>query len=155
MHARLAVLASLIGSSVARVPRAVIVLTSNSKYPAGTPREIDGKTTGWYERSPLLRALPCSKPGLLGSRYLAEAAHPYWAFKDLGFDVTFASVQGGEAPVDPGSLPGDADDVRFWEDGDLQARTKSTVPLRHIDPDQVAWTRSSHDSPSLPSESDP
>ena len=39
--------------------------------------------------------------------WLEELASPYYLFKDAGFDVTVASVKGGEIPVDEASLQGD------------------------------------------------
>ncbi|BDG74417.1 type 1 glutamine amidotransferase domain-containing protein [Roseomonas fluvialis] len=39
--------------------------------------------------------------------HFEELATPYWAFRDAGFAVEIASIQGGAAPVDPGSHPGD------------------------------------------------
>ena len=91
---------------------AVIVLTSNSQYPEDSERAKAGKTTGWY---------------------LPEAVHPYWRFRDAGFRVVFASVDGGHAPVDPGSMPGDDECARFWDDAELRGLTENTVRLSDID----------------------
>eukprot|EP01111_Echinosteliopsis_oligospora_P002635 TRINITY_DN13974_c0_g1_i1.p1 TRINITY_DN13974_c0_g1~~TRINITY_DN13974_c0_g1_i1.p1 ORF type:complete len:229 (-),score=76.05 TRINITY_DN13974_c0_g1_i1:39-725(-) len=42
-----------------------------------------GKPTGWYA---------------------PEAIHPFYVFKHAGYDITWASPAGGEAPLDPGSV---------------------------------------------------
>ncbi len=55
----------------------LVVLTSHSKLGD------TGKPTGWY---------------------LSELAHPYVIFMNHGFAVTFASPEGGRAPLDPASI---------------------------------------------------
>jgi hypothetical protein len=49
---------------------------------------------------------------------LEELASPYFVFKDAGFEITVASIKGGEIPVDPASLQGDfktAEATKFLE----------------------------------------
>ncbi|WP_052708275.1 type 1 glutamine amidotransferase domain-containing protein [Xenorhabdus poinarii] len=36
--------------------------------------------------------------------YYEELATPYWKLVDAGYDVEIASIKGGKAPADPGSL---------------------------------------------------
>ena len=60
--------------------------------------------------------------------YLPEAAHPHTVFTEAGFELTYASIKGGEAPVDLGSIDATKDDeecVKFLESG----VHKSTVAL--------------------------
>ncbi|MEM1101073.1 MAG: hypothetical protein AAGH73_06035 [Pseudomonadota bacterium] len=40
--------------------------------------------------------------------YMDEMAAPYWALRDAGYAVDFASITGGKAPVDPSSIAEDA-----------------------------------------------
>lgn len=57
-------------------------------------------------------------PGALNATgfYLSEAAHPYAVFRDAGYEVVFASPEGGFAPVDPKSLDlKDKENKIFWE----------------------------------------
>ena len=44
----------------------------------------------------------------LAGLWLEELAAPYYMFRDAGFKVTIASIEGGEIPVDETSLKGDA-----------------------------------------------
>ncbi|XP_048581928.1 glyoxalase 3 [Nematostella vectensis] len=54
-------------------------------------------------------------PGWKTGWYLPEAAHPYHVFKQNGYQVTFASPLGGDAPMDPGSY-------QDWKDKDDACR---------------------------------
>ncbi len=96
--------------SVSRPLRVVIGLTSNDRYPDGTP-------TGWW---------------------LPEAVHPHNVFTRAGWEVRFASVKGGVAPVDPKSVrEADAEGLAFWSDRSLRALTEETVPFSSVDPQDV------------------
>lgn len=64
-------------------PKILFVLTSFTDIP-NSP-----KKTGWY---------------------LPEFAHPYHKLSPLA-DITIASPRGGEAPIDPGSIEPNTDDV--------------------------------------------
>lgn len=59
--------------------------------------------------------------------YLPEAAHPYAEFKKAGYAMTFASIKGGAAPVDLGSVDATKEDavcVAFYAEG---SETRSLV----------------------------
>lgn len=63
--------------------------------------------------------------------WLEEYAIPYLLFKTAGLDVTVASVKGGEAPLDPRSVPdGGAD--KQWDD--VVSILKSTLSVDSINP---------------------
>jgi putative intracellular protease/amidase len=55
----------------------------------------------------------CSNHNKLGDTddvtgvWAEELATPYYTFKDAGFDITIASIEGGEVHIDPASLHGD------------------------------------------------
>lgn len=68
----------LVTASQIDAAKVLMVLTSH-----GTLGEEDGEPTGWY---------------------LPEAAHPFAVFDEAGVEMTWASPQGGKAPVDPGSV---------------------------------------------------
>jgi len=91
--------------------KVLIVCTSIDKFP-------DGSATGWY---------------------LPEAAHPYWKFNEAGWEVTWASIAGGVAPCDPGSVDASKEDteaMKFWNDEELRAATvNKTVKLDGCKPE--------------------
>ena len=88
--------------------KALIVLTSHALL--GTT----GKPTGYY---------------------LSEAAHPYHELTKAGIEVEFASVKGGEAPVDPKSLDmKDAVNKEVWNSPEIRKKLKNTLRLSDIDP---------------------
>ena len=69
--------------------------------------------------------------------WLEEFAAPYYVFKDAGADVTLASPQGGQPPLDPKSdEPGAQTDAtrRFKADAAAQAALASTVQLDGLAP---------------------
>ncbi|KAK0546359.1 hypothetical protein OC861_003888 [Tilletia horrida] len=69
--------------------------------------------------------------------YLPECAHPYYVLKDAGFEFTFASPKGGEAPLDQSSVEAfkdDEDSKKFLADPEAQKLVKNTVKLSEIDP---------------------
>lgn len=90
--------------------RALIVLTSTDEMP-----EID-RETGYY---------------------IDEMAAPWAALKDAGAEITFASIKGGEPPVDPNSLAEDGDDPapvkRVLADDAAQSALRTTPPIEEID----------------------
>ena len=68
--------------------------------------------------------------------WLEEFAAPYYVFKDAGAQVTLASPQGGQPPLDPKSDAPDAQTDatrRFKADAAAQAELASTVPLSEVD----------------------
>lgn len=87
------------------MPSVLMVLTSVEKFPDGSP-------TGWY---------------------LPEAAHPYYKFKEAGYDVTWASI-GGTALCDPSSIDAtkeDAECVKFA--AEEMAKTTNQAKLADVD----------------------
>ncbi len=74
--------------------------------------------------------------------WLSELAHPYYKFTESGITVDIASPKGGEAPIDPRSLPSnprspDSGDVlgrRFLSRSQDVAKLKQTKKLEEIDP---------------------
>ncbi|SDJ94200.1 type 1 glutamine amidotransferase domain-containing protein [Microbulbifer yueqingensis] len=66
--------------------------------------------------------------------HLSEAAQPWRVLREAGFHVDFATPEGGEAPIDPGSK--DMDDSvnrEFLEDEDVNAKIKSAPALKELD----------------------
>jgi putative intracellular protease/amidase len=89
-------------------PRILMVLTSHSELGD------TGKKTGFW---------------------LPELTHPYYEFKEAGYLIDVASIQGGIAPVDPKSFEEpDHTNQRFLQDAELMAKVFRTLPLSKIDP---------------------
>lgn len=69
--------------------------------------------------------------------YFDEMASPYWALTDAGDEVEIASIEGGAAPIDPGSLGEEgkrpAAVQRFLEDSKSMAKLSATRPVAGID----------------------
>ncbi|MBO0595836.1 type 1 glutamine amidotransferase domain-containing protein [Nesterenkonia sp. E16_7] len=64
--------------------------------------------------------------------WLEELAAPYYRFKDAGYEITLASPQGGQPPLDPASNTPDfqTDDTRrFEDDAEATAALAETVRL--------------------------
>ena len=64
--------------------------------------------------------------------WLEELAAPYYAFKDAGAEITLASPQGGNPPLDPKSNEPDFQTElthRFEADEEAKAQLASTVRL--------------------------
>ncbi|MBO0664488.1 type 1 glutamine amidotransferase domain-containing protein [Jiella sp. MQZ9-1] len=67
--------------------------------------------------------------------WLEEFAAPYYVFKDAGAEITLASPQGGEPPLDPKSGAPDAQTDatrRFDHDPEAQAALKTTRMLANV-----------------------
>ncbi|CAM9892634.1 unnamed protein product [Discosporangium mesarthrocarpum] len=67
--------------------------------------------------------------------WLEEIAAPYLTFKDAGFEVVLASVNGGEPPCDKGSKEESfltEHTSRFQADPEAQAKLLDTVPLASV-----------------------
>lgn len=66
--------------------------------------------------------------------WLAEFAVPYYEFQKAGYDVTLASIAGGEIPVDPTSetVLRDSEAKRFEQDEAAQQQLHHSVPLSGI-----------------------
>ncbi|PJI99409.1 putative intracellular protease/amidase [Acidovorax sp. 69] len=70
--------------------------------------------------------------------WLEEFAAPYYVFKDAGADITLASPQGGQPPLDPKSDDPDAQTDatrRFKGDADAQQQLAHTVRLSGVSVD--------------------
>ena len=68
--------------------------------------------------------------------WLEEFAAPYYAFVDAGVQVTLASPEGGQPPLDPKSDQEDTqteDTDRFKQDEDAQERLANTLPLGNVE----------------------
>jgi len=67
--------------------------------------------------------------------WLEELAAPYYAFKDVGADITLASPKGGQPPLDPKSdEPAFQTDLtrRFNDDAAAKAQLANTVRLEGV-----------------------
>ncbi len=79
-----------------------------------------------------------SKLGNTGNKtgfWLEEFASPYYVFKDAGAEITLASPQGGQPPLDPKSDDPDAQTEatqRFSKDVAAQVQLANTVELPDI-----------------------
>ena len=68
--------------------------------------------------------------------WLEEFAAPYYVFKDAGADVTLASPEGGQPPLDPNSNSDDAQTdatKRFKDDDAAQRDLANTKKLAEVD----------------------
>jgi putative intracellular protease/amidase len=67
--------------------------------------------------------------------WLEELTTPYYIFKDAGFRVTVASIQGAAIPIDPRSQETDAPSVqRFLKDDAAQIDIARTPALHTVNP---------------------
>ncbi|MFD1840017.1 type 1 glutamine amidotransferase domain-containing protein [Paracidovorax cattleyae] len=67
--------------------------------------------------------------------WLEEFAAPYYVFKDAGAEITLASPEGGQPPLDPKSDDESAQTDatrRFKADADAQQQLATTVPLASV-----------------------
>jgi putative intracellular protease/amidase len=69
--------------------------------------------------------------------FLGELTHPLEVFEKAGVPVEFASIKGGEPPVDGLDLE-DEVNKRYWNDAAFRAKLASTKKLSDIDPDDYA-----------------
>jgi putative intracellular protease/amidase len=69
--------------------------------------------------------------------WLEELAVPYYLFRDAGLEVDIASIRGGKAPIDPGSIaaakPG-SPAARFQADEAARRKLESTRPIDELQP---------------------
>jgi putative intracellular protease/amidase len=92
-------------------PRILIVITSHDRL-----GDTDEKTGFWLE----------------------ELASPYYVFVDAGAEVTLASIQGGQPPLDPKSdLPESQTEStqRFMGDGSAKVKLQNTLSVASVNPD--------------------
>lgn len=69
--------------------------------------------------------------------WLGEFTDPYYEFKDAGYNITLASPQGGEPPVDEMSRLTEhitGSNQRFQDDDELKQKFSSTKKLSEINP---------------------
>ena len=64
--------------------------------------------------------------------YLSEVTHPLAVMDAAGIPVEFASIQGGEPPVDGFDLE-DATNARYWNDENFRRAIKNTAKLADVD----------------------
>lgn len=94
------------------------------------------------EKEPLNKILiAITSHGTLGKNsgdstgyYLSEVSHAYYVFKEAGFQVEFASPQGGQSPVDGYNLA-DPDNKRFVNDSIAQAAINNALPATEVNVD--------------------
>jgi len=96
-------------------PKALFVLTSVDRYPTSAGR-MAGQPTGYH---------------------MDEMAAPYWALRDAGLEVDFASTSEGTPPVDPTTLgdPGRRIPTvqRFLDDPASQERVAASTSITQRD----------------------
>lgn len=69
--------------------------------------------------------------------YLAEVTHPLAVLDAAGIPVEFASIQGGEPPVDGLDLS-DATNARYWNDAAFREAVRATRRLADVEPARYA-----------------
>lgn len=69
--------------------------------------------------------------------YLGEVTHPLAELEAAGIPVEFASIQGGEPPVDGLKLD-DAVNARYWSDDAFRDAIRTTARLEDVDPSRYA-----------------
>ncbi len=69
--------------------------------------------------------------------FLGELTHPLEVFEKAGIPVEFASIKGGEPPVDGLDL-GDEVNARYWGNADFRAKLAATKKLSEISPSDYA-----------------
>lgn len=69
--------------------------------------------------------------------YLAEVTHPLQQLEAAGIPVEFASIQGGEPPVDGLDLQ-DGTNAHYWGDAQFRHAVRTTARLEDVDPARYA-----------------
>ncbi|MFK0274121.1 type 1 glutamine amidotransferase domain-containing protein [Ensifer sp. NPDC090286] len=69
--------------------------------------------------------------------YLGEVTHPLSVLEAAGIAVEFASIKGGEPPVDGLDLEDDTN-RRYWNDEAFRAAIRTTARLDDVDPERYA-----------------
>jgi putative intracellular protease/amidase len=69
--------------------------------------------------------------------YLGEVTHPLAELKEAGVAVEFASIKGGEPPVDGLDLS-DPINARFWNDAAFRKQVANTMRLADVNPSKYA-----------------
>ena len=115
-------------------------------HKAGLHPEYNGPTT----KLPGMRALivttshdvlaePGETEGPATGVMASEFTHPYYTFLDGGMEVDIASIQGGQIPIDPGTLRfpvKSPEDERYLNDPVAQAKVKNSIPIADVDIEQ-------------------
>ncbi len=70
--------------------------------------------------------------GISTGFWMAELTHPLAQLQDAGIAVEFASIQGGQAPIDGFDL-NDPVNARFWSDKDFRHSLRNTLRLADAD----------------------
>ena len=65
--------------------------------------------------------------------FLGELTHPLEVFEKAGVPVEFASIRGGEPPVDGLDL-NDEVNARYWNNAEFRAKLAATKKLSEVDP---------------------
>jgi putative intracellular protease/amidase len=96
---------------------------------------------GAAEQKPVLMVL--TSHGELGGTgqptgfFLGELTHPLEVFEKAGVPVEFASIKGGQPPVDGLDLD-DEVNARYWHDKEFRAKLAATKKLADVDPADYA-----------------
>lgn len=69
---------------------------------------------------------------------LAEVTHPLEKLKDAGIAVEFASIKGGDAPLDGLEDMNDPVIARFWADSDFRHAMANTLCIDDVDPSRYS-----------------
>lgn len=69
--------------------------------------------------------------------HLGEVTHPLAVLEGAGIPVEFASIKGGEPPVDGLDLS-DETNVRYWNDARFRSAIANTAKLADVDPARYA-----------------
>ncbi|WP_077963404.1 type 1 glutamine amidotransferase domain-containing protein [Ensifer adhaerens] len=69
--------------------------------------------------------------------YLGEVTHPLAVLEAAGIAVEFASIKGGEPPVDGLDLE-DKTNARYWNDETFRVAIRTTARLDDVDPSRYA-----------------
>lgn len=123
--------------TTATVSLSVLLLTASMLLAVTFPAhaEVDAPPAGKQIAIILTNHAELGDTGKATGFYLGEAAHPWAAFREVGYDVVFASPQGGLAPIDPSSMTDpDAESEAFLEALATEARTAvDTVAIDTLD----------------------
>jgi putative intracellular protease/amidase len=66
--------------------------------------------------------------------FLSEVTHPLAVFEEAGLSVAYASIAGGEPPVDGLDLE-DATNARYWNDDAFRAAIRGSARLADVNPE--------------------
>lgn len=69
---------------------------------------------------------------------LAEVTHPLEKLKDAGIAVEFASIKGGDAPLDGLEDMNDPVIARFWADTDFRYGIANTLRINDVEPSRYS-----------------